>query len=299
MFYKQRVNATNIKYTLSLIVVIFSISVICAVENTNSDTSEEIEAISDSLRILREESIAKETGVRENDTLQEAATKLEVPEIGFQSWKSFLGLEAKNEQINSKTMKELGISLYQAELAKQTLLYDIHEANTLLEIAAIKKVPVKKLKALLDLDPLDKNLDQYSIQVHGYPPEVVSKICDEFQDKTVLYGSSITLVGMLIVFSSLALISLIVSQLVRIDQKTLPKDTKIKITKSGILKAAPKDINRDTIVAAITALHLHVHQIEERRRLLLTFKRAPLNLWHSTNVISMPNLNFQASRRKK
>ncbi len=256
-------------------------------------------AVEDSLITLREEIIAKETGISETDNLIKTAEKLEISPLYYGAWKSRLGLEARNKQLDLRSLKDLGISIYQAELAKQTLYFGFNESNSLSEIATIKKIPIKKLKSLLDINPLNRAKDSYSIQVHGFTPEQITDICEEFDSKTALYGSSITVVGMLIVFSSLAIISLVVSQLVRFDRMTHAKDSKIKITKSGILKAAPKNVNRDTIVAAITALHLHIHQIEERRRLILTFKRTPLNLWNSTNVISMPNLNFQTPRRMR
>jgi len=103
----------------------------------------------------------------------------------------------------------------------------------------------------------------------------------------LLYGGSVTLGGMSVVFVALLLTSIIISQLVHLKAK--PKAAVIKLDGAGKIKAAPKDLSRNVIVAAITALHMHASEIEEQRKMGLTFRRTPTNQWRASAVLSMPN----------
>jgi len=297
----QRLHGGALFPIVIVLFFLFSVVAIHAVTENDPSNREELakENTPDSLIVQRAELITKETGLTDADDLIEAAEKLEVASSNFNKWKSALGLEAKNEALDKRSLRQLGISVYQAALAQQSVVFGFNESNTLTEIANIKQIPVKKLKAMLDLSALDRNIDNLSIQALRLKPEQITEISEKFYNRTVLYGSSITLVGMLIVFSSLALISIIISQFHLFNKKDESQDTKIIITRTGKIKSAPRDLNRDTIVAAITALHIHIQSIEERRKLLLTFKRTPINLWHSTNVINMPNRAFIPPRRHK
>ncbi|MDZ4121072.1 MAG: OadG family protein, partial [Candidatus Cloacimonadaceae bacterium] len=238
----------------------------------------------DSLTFEREKDIASVYGFKDTDLLREVAAKLKIED--FDVWKGYLNLEVQNRQLDEKTLRQLGISPYQALLAHQSAVFGINELNTILEVATKLDMPVKKLKEMLHQNPLDRSVDHTSLQVTGVTPEEVILIKNDFDKNMIAYGGSITFVGMLVVFSSLALSSVIISQLIHLNRTRKPKAQKIVLEKDGRIRSLPKDANRSMVVAAITALHVHVQSIEERRRLLLTFKRAPINLWRTTNVLN-------------
>jgi hypothetical protein len=195
-------------------------------------------------------------------------------------------------------LKRLEITPYRAFLAQQTVLYGFNELNTLSEIAASLNMPLKKLKAMLgNDDPLDKSWDNMSIQALGIDLDTVTRTREEFAEGIVLYGSSVTLVGMLVVFSALVLTSLIISQLVHLNREKTSART-ISLSSDKKLKNAPKSISRNVIAAAITALHIHEMELEERRKMVLTFRRTPTNQWRASAVLSMPNREMNSSRRK-
>lgn len=252
------------------------------------------DALADSITNQREKDIAAEYGFKETDLLSEVAIKLEITDMN--TWKRYLSLEVENKQLDKKTLRQLGISPYRALLAKQSAIHSINELSTLIEVSAHFSIPIKKLKEMLGLNPLSRAYDNASLQVIDKSPEDIIEIKKEFDSNKIQYGSSITLVGMLVVFTSLALCSIVISQLVHLNYKKKAKVQTISITKSGKLKSAPDNLNRNVIIAAITALHIHEYSIEERRRLLLTFKRAPINLWHVSNVVNMPNRDFNQKR---
>lgn len=251
-------------------------------------------ALIDSLSESREQSILAEYGFRDTNTLSQVAQKLEIKNID--SWKSALGLEPANKALNDMTLRRLEISPYRALLGKQTVEYGYNELSTVSEISASLSMPMKKLKAMLgNKDPLDKSWDNRSIQALNISPQRIKDIHDEFTQDVLIYGASVTLVGMLVVFSALLLTSIVIRQLVHLNRAEQSTPV-IKLGSEGKLKAAPKNLSRNVIVAAITALHIHQQEIEDKRRMVLTFRRTPTNQWRASAVLSMPNRELNSRR---
>ncbi|MCB5266855.1 MAG: OadG family protein [Candidatus Cloacimonetes bacterium] len=251
-------------------------------------------ALIDSLSESREQSILAEYGFRDTNTLSQVAQKLEIKNID--RWKSALGLEPANKALNDMTLRRLEISPYRALLGKQTVEYGYNELSTVSEISASLSMPMKKLKAMLgNNDPLDKSWDNRSIQALNISPQRIKDIHDEFTQDALIYGASVTLVGMLVVFSALLLTSIVIRQLVHLNRAEQSTPV-IKLGSEGKLKAAPKNLSRNVIVAAITALHIHQQEIEDKRRMVLTFRRTPTNQWRASAVLSMPNRELNSRR---
>lgn len=251
-------------------------------------------ALIDSLSESREQSILAEYGFRDTNTLSQVAQKLEIKNID--RWKSALGLEPANKALNDITLRRLEISPYRALLGKQTVEYGYNELSTVSEISASLSMPMKKLKAMLgNNDPLDKSWDNRSIQALNISPQRIKDIHDEFTQDVLIYGASVTLVGMLVVFSALLLTSIVIRQLVHLNRAEQSTPV-IKLGSEGKLKAAPKNLSRNVIVAAITALHIHQQEIEDKRRMVLTFRRTPTNQWRASAVLSMPNRELNSRR---
>jgi len=251
-------------------------------------------ALIDSLSESREQSILAEYGFRDTNTLSQVAQKLEIKNID--RWKSALGLEPANKALNDMTLRRLEISPYRALLGKQTVEYGYNELSTVSEISASLSMPMKKLKAMLgNKDPLDKSWDNRSIQALNISPQRIKDIHDEFTQDVLIYGASVTLVGMLVVFSALLLTSIVIRQLVHLNRAEQSTPV-IKLGSEGKLKAAPKNLSRNVIVAAITALHIHQQEIEDKRRMVLTFRRTPTNQWRASAVLSMPNRELNSRR---
>lgn len=277
---------------LSILVVLLLLLPLVILAQDIDPTSSE--AMIDSLSVAREQSILAEYGFRDSNTLAYVADKLEIADLA--RWKSALGLEPANKALDDMTLRRLELTPYRALIAKQTVEYGYNELSTLSEIAASLNMPLKKLKSMLgNNDPLDKTWDNRSIQALGINPEQIRAIHDEFEHDILLYGSSVTLVGMLVVFSALVITSLIIRQLVHLNVKTKSAPV-IKLSSDGKVKSAPNTLSRNVIVAAITALHIHRQEIEEQRRMVLTFRRTPTNQWRASAVLSMPNRELKARR---
>ncbi len=151
---------------------------------------------------------------------------------------------------------------------------------------------------MMDLpEPVSRRWDSASLQALDFTPQMIEKLHQEFTDNSVAYGASVTLVGMLTVFLALLVTSLVISQLIHLNRKPKPRQADITISAKGKLQSASPTLNQNVIVAAITALHIHRQSIEDRRRLVLTFRRTPTNQWRASAVLSMPNREMSTKRR--
>lgn len=253
-------------------------------------------AITDSLMRVMGKLVQQEYDFMDTDTLAEVAKALRIEDLA--KWKGYLGLESQNPTLDTKTLRSLGITPYRAFLGKQYCAYDFTEQSTVAEIAAGQSVPIKKLRQMLQIPTLDRSRDTASLQALNVPVAKVDSLIGSFITHTVPYGISITLVGMLIVFMALLITSIVISQLVHLNRKPKAKASQLVISHSGKLVSASKDVSNNTIAAAITALFLYKHGIEERRRLLLTFHRTPTNQWRASGVMDMPNRTILRNRRQ-
>jgi hypothetical protein len=255
------------------------------------------QANADSLVLAREREVASEFGFRDSNTLKDVAVKLEIEDIA--RWKHALNLEPENKALDNMSLRRLGITPYQAFLAKQTVDYGFNELSSLGTVAAKLDIPIKKMKAMLGYnDSMDTSQDNLSLQALNIELETISGLKEDFDEHILSYSGSVTLVGILIVFSALLITSIIISQLVHLNKKK-DEESKITVSSSGKVKSAPKDLNSNVIVAAITALHMHRMDLEERRKMVLTFRRTPTNQWRASAVLSMPNREMTSVRRPK
>ncbi len=259
-------------------------------------TQDQIAAVADSIVTQKEQVLLEEYGIRESSSLASVAGILKVRDITV--WKHYLGLEAENSKLDKRTLRQLGITPYKAFLASQSAEYGFSELNTIAEVAARLNMPIKKLKAMLGrgLDPLTKTMDNRSLQSLDISPEDVRKVDRDFRDNQVNYSLILTFIGMLTVFVALLITSIVISQLVHINSKKKKPVQEIRITQTGKVVKAPKDLNRDVIAAAVAALHIYEHTIKERRRLILTFDRNTTSQWRASSVLNMPNREFFRKR---
>lgn len=253
-------------------------------------------AVPDSLLRAMSKQVQQEFDFMDTDILADVATALGITDMA--KWKGYLGLEPQNTALDKRTLRSLGIPPYHAYLGKQFILHGFTEQSTLAEIANRASLPIKKVRQELGIPTLDRGRDAYSLQALGVSVARMDSLIAGFDRHRIPYGVSITGVGMLIVFLALLITSIVIGQLIHLNRKPRKQAEKLVINHSGKLVSASKDINHNTIAAAITALFLYKQQIEERRRLLLTFTRTPTNQWRASGVLDMPNRVILRNRRQ-
>ncbi len=256
------------------------------------DLQTQLQAMSDSLLQYREREVTSEFGFQATDRLKDVAAKLQI--TGTEDWKRFLGIEPANPVLDGMSLQKLGITPYRAVLAQQHSIYGFTELSTLAELAQQLQLPIKKLRQFAGVSGTDKSSDNYSLQTLDKVPAQVLEFENAFNQDKLKYGFSVTVVGVLIVFFALAITALVIAQLQRLNRK--PKPATITLNANGKVASAPADLNSDLIAAAIAALHLYKHDIEERRRLMLTFRRHLSDQWRGSAIHAMPNRDILRKR---
>ncbi len=117
-------------------------------------------------------------------------------------------------------------------------------------------------------------------------------------DSIMHYSWSIVLIGMLVIFSSLSLTGLVISQLQNLSlfsklsrlftrRKMIPK---LKDNKS-------RDTGIDAVIAAVTALHYHIQEAEESNKMIIAWTREPVSVWKASARFLMPNRIMRERKR--
>lgn len=172
------------------------------------------------------------------------------------------------------------------------------ERLTLQEAAVRADIPVKKLKYYLDLDLLvDNSLTMAELKIAQADYQ---QVIEKFSRNRRSFYLGIVLVGMSIVFLSLALVGFIINHIrilhffdnFRKNKKNISTPVTISTSARGL------NLSQNDIVALITAIYLHEQEAEEQDRLLLTWKRASISMWKAASKIQMPNLVFSNDRTR-
>lgn len=171
---------------------------------------------------------------------------------------------------------------------------------TFRELSYQSAIPLKKLMHLL---PHEVQAEQVIADSDVSVAEIELAI-KEFKKIEHGYNWSIVLIGMVIVFLSLILTGFLIGLLQQMNKWEDFKERKAKasgnVKKPKLKKITSIDgnLSNDVIVAVISAIYLHELEVEERNKLNLTWKRAPLSMWRSANKVSFPNKTFFKARRK-
>ncbi|MEF3695522.1 MAG: OadG family protein [Candidatus Cloacimonadota bacterium] len=275
---------------------LYLILLLCLLGSLWAQVPETVPAAADSVIQQRNLEILDEFGIRETSTLNEVAAILDVADMS--RLKEIMGLEPENRVLDNRSLRQLSLRPYDVFLASQTLNYGFSELNTLSEVAERLNMPIKKFKSMLGepFDPLSSRDDKRSLQSLDLEPGKIMEIKESFEEDLVPYGFSLTLVGMLVVFSALLITSIVISQMIHLNSKKKKATPVIKVSSSGkVIKSAP-NTSQDIVVAAITALFIYENTIKERRRIQLTFNRTKTNQWRSSSMLQMPNREFFQKR---
>ena len=84
-----------------------------------------------------------------------------------------MGFEPENTVLDRMSLRKLGITSYKALISQQYSIHGFTELSTLSELAAIKSVPVKKLRAWAGLSSSDKRFDNNSLQAVRAAPALL------------------------------------------------------------------------------------------------------------------------------
>jgi len=177
------------------------------------------------------------------------------------------------------------------------------ENTPLIRILEIEDIPTKSLIHELGLSMEYKSLNNKKAFLNQTPLELgkttsgVKKAIKEFTENKQNFIGAITAVGMLVVFVSLLLIGIVIAQLKHLNRQKKVKPEISVVTSVGKITTAEPDVSTNSIVAVITALHMHVKEVQDKKKLALTWNRSPVSMWKASNHVHL--INAQERRRNR
>lgn len=180
---------------------------------------------------------------------------------------------------------------------------DLSNNQTINQLAMSSQIPVKKLAEFLEINISEDG--KTKLKELGISNSQIQQAIDKFNEQKVGFSIGIVIVGMSVVFFSLILTGFIIAQIRHITHIDKIKEKKIKTARTTVKTSVGKvsgpqpDISTNAVVAAITALQLHIKEVDEQNKMLLTWRRTRLSMWKSYYKVMMPNREINQVRRGK
>ncbi|HPM02417.1 MAG TPA: OadG family protein [Candidatus Cloacimonadota bacterium] len=278
----------NILFILIMTLILFSFNVLSAQENDSTDVvaQHQIELF----------------GISENYTLGQAA---EVVDLSVDSLVTHFKLNKNDNRIAGRKLTSLRVNPEDIVKYKDDITYGFNHSMALFDCARLNKIPIKKLLEYLNLPIQDKsNYTKTLFDLKIKPSLIIEKV-DYFATKKMELGAILTILGMLVVFSALAITAIVLTQMIHLGKFGKPSGHGHSKTVSpasvqtpvGKIKAPrPEDLSSAAIVAVITAIHLRTQELEEENKLMLTWKRANISMWQASGKVQFPNSKFQQNK---
>ena len=144
-------------------------------------------------------------------------------------------------------------------------------------------IPVKKLIEYLNLD---KHFPRNE-PIPNLTNTQIAKLEKKFKNDKTTIITSITLSGMGVVFISLIVVAFLIAQFKHINliRKKIGPEKKCR------------NLNNDTLIAAMFTIYLHELEVEEQNKMILTWRRTPISMWRAISKAETPNSSFYREKR--
>ena len=176
----------------------------------------------------------------------------------------------------------------------------VHDPSmTIRELSAAQHVPIKSLSAYLDAE--SSLVVDTSLRTLGITGPDVIKALEGYRAGESRFIWSIVGTGMLIVFTSLLLVSLLIGLFrhLHIFDRSARRGENSERTSVGSVVGtitSSGDLSERSIAAVVAAVFLHEEEVEAETRLLTTWqRRASINLRRTHDAL--PNEAYYSARR--
>ena len=232
-------------------------------------------------------------------TVQEVAETLNITTDRF---KEFFQLNPRDARVDTSTILSHNIfidDIYQLYCMDR---YGFNDFSTIFDVSRILGIPYKKLAVYIHIDQQDVNNRTRTLRNLGLETLDLLAFEATFKHDTLNYISTVTVIGVTVVFLVLLLIASLVSRLVLLDKKVVTgkKVTNIANMNISAPKAASDNfINyEDAIVAIIAAVHRFKSEIANDHKILLTYSRINVSMWQASGKIETPNKQYNMMKNK-
>ncbi|MCK9329759.1 MAG: OadG family protein [Candidatus Cloacimonetes bacterium] len=269
------------KSLLVLLLIVISVVYVFADENKDNNL------------VLREK-----YGITDNLSLETVA---ETIGISVEDIKNHFHLSVSDIKLNKQSLKTLGISIFNLQQYYYLKNVGYNDYNTLESICLLKNIPIKKMSEYLNINPQDSSNRSKTLIDLGINVPIFEELEERFDENILDFSSTLTVLGMSVVFLSLIITSLLISQLVHLNKKKDKKETKATLT-SPIGKISTQyieNLSSDAVIAVIAAIHKHRIDTDEQNRIMLTWRRANVSMWQASGKVQMPNSSFRTLKNNR
>jgi hypothetical protein len=205
-----------------------------------------------------------------------------------------------DENIDNRNLISLNLSLddiYQLYLTEK---YEYNDFSKIGDVAKIIDVPYSKLATYLNLDPQNQANRLLTIRDIRRETLDLNDIKQDFDNDKLIHSSYLMVLCMIVIFIALLLTSIIISQLVLISRKTSEADPASIISKVGrIITDKSEHLHGNAIVAVIATIEKLKADTVTESRIMMTFRRTQVNMWHASGKVEMTTIKFNAMRMRR
>ena len=270
MFYSFRITRCLCIVTLCLIYLLTKTNVFA--QNTNYETLHE------------------HFNLNENMTIKAVTDTLC---ISLTAFKDAFTLDKTNHRIDRRSLKQLNIDLEN--------VYQHYDSIKLNAQSQHLKMPFKVLAKILDVPQKDPKSRELTLGELRQTKGILDfgQIQKDFENNKYEYTGTLIVLGLLVVFFALLMTSLVISKMgVLVHTK---KDTKLAsvVTPIGRVLAKKENLSPDAVIAVIMAIHRHKMQSIADHQIILTWRRANINMWKASTKTDLPTITYNFLRRTR
>ena len=253
---------------------------------------------SDDFPLLLPPKLHTEYALDTNMTVQDVTEKMGIPSERF---KSFFKLNPRDTRVDTSTLASNNIFLddvYQLYFLDK---YGFNDFTTLLDVSLVLEIPYKKLAGYLNLDQQDIRNRSRNVRDLGLESFDILIYREMFKKDSMNYISTLTLIGIFVVFLALVIVATLVSKLTVFNTTKKDAVTVKKIDNMNIIaaeKASSEFLNyEDAIVAIVAAIHRFKSEIANDHKILLTYRRIDVSMWQASGKIETPNRQYNLIKK--
>lgn len=249
-------------------------------------------------RMLYSPKLQEKYAINDNMSIQTIAETLNLP---VESLKANFQLNLRDPKIDSISLKSHGISIDNVFQFYNIEKHGYNDFTKIDDVCLMLQIPFKKMAEFLEIDPQDNLNRARTIRDLGKETLEIVALEKRFHDQILDFSSTLTVLGMSVVFISLILTSLLISQLVHLGKhkKTESKPVSISTSVGTVSTEKVENLSSDAIVAVIAAIHKLKMETAKENKIILTWRRANISMWQASGKVKMPNNQFSLLKNRR
>jgi len=236
--------------------------------------------------------------LNENMSIQSVADSLGIP---LDEFKTHFHLSLRDSSIDVFSLRRHNISVDDVYQFYNMRKYGFNDFTQISEIITHLQIPFMKLAEYMGIGARDaairtrtlRDLQKETLDMIDYQKR--------FQEDMLQVSSTLTVLGMLAALIALSVTALVISQLVHLKNKE-PMPKPIITAAIPVVKSEPEvkeNINSDSVVAAIIAIHRLNADVEKENRAIINWRRASISMWQASGKVQLSAQTYNVLKNRR